>query len=293
MANCVIGFCYKLSLAYDNKNGLVSEEIKKNPYANESINSVDISKIDSDETFYKLMLNVYKLLNDIISIIAQENPENAFKLYLASASQVNSIQSDRNNFEEACASFMNAAMNIYQEGKYDQNIKYSLLSQVVGYLLSFTILGNENVENIIKILMESGTKMAKRGDQFNSMLSIGEIYYLVIKDGNKVNECIAKARKYADFAMTNPQNLVLFVELLNKFLYYVENGDEIISIKPEQIDDIIELIRNHIQTIKNEVSMDSSFLPDIEKYFDNTIEIIKKRKSEENHKSVYDSILNN
>ena len=293
LANCVIGFCHKLSLAYDNKNGLVSEEIKKNPYANESINYIDISKIDSDETFYKLMLNVYKLLNDIISIIAQENPENAFKLYLASASQVNSIQSDRNNFEEACASFMNAAMNIYQEGKYDQNIKYSLLSQVVGYLLSFTILGNENVENIIKILMESGTKMAKRGDQFNSMLSIGEIYYLVIKDGNKVNECIAKARKYADFAMTNPQNLVLFVELLNKFLYYVENGDEIISIKSEQIDDIIELIRNHIQTIKNEVSMDSSFLPDIEKYFDNTIEIIKKRKSEENHKSVYDSILNN
>ena len=188
LANCVIGFCHKLSLAYDNKNGLVSEEIKKNPYANESINSIDISKIDSDETFYKLMLNVYKLLNDIISIIAQENPENAFKLYLASASQVNSIQSDRNNFEEACASFMNAAMNIYQEGKYDQNIKYSLLSQVVGYLLSFTILGNENVENIIKILMESGTKMAKRGNQFNFILSIREIYYLVIKDWNKINE---------------------------------------------------------------------------------------------------------
>ena len=293
LANCIIGFCHKLSLAYDNKNGLVSEEKKKSPYVNECINSIDISKIDNDETFYKLMLNVYKLLNEIISIIAEENPENALKLYLVSASQVNSIQSDRNNFEEACASFMNAAMNIYQEGKYDQNVKYFLLQQVVGYLLSFTILGNENVENIIKILMESGKKMAKRGDQFNSMLSIGEVYYLVIKDGNKVNECISKARKFADFAMTNPQNLVLFVDLLNKFLYYVEIGDEIINIKPEQIDEIIELIRNHIQTIKNEVSMDSSFLPYIEKYFDNTIEIIKKRKNEENHKPIYDSILNN
>ena len=108
-----------------------------------------------------------------------------------------------------------------------------------------------------------------------------------------MNECIAKARKYADCAVTNPQNLILFVEFLNKFLYYVENGDEVISIKPEQIDEIIELIRNHIQTIKNEVSMDSSFLPNIEKYWDNTIEIIKKRKNEENHKSLYDSILNN
>ena len=292
LANCIISFCHKISLAYDSKNNLVSEDVKKNAYANESINSIDISKIENDETFYKLMLNIYKLLNDIISIIAEDNPENAFRLYLASASQVNSILSDRNNLEEACASFMNAAMNIYQEGKYDQNIKYNLLSETVGYLLSFTILSNENVENIIKILAESGSKMMKREEQFNSMLNISQIYFSVLKDGKKVTEFIGKARKYADFAMTNPQNVVLFVDLLNKFLYYVENGDEVISIKHEQIDDIIELISNHIQTIKNEVSVDSSFLPEIEKYFENTLEIIKKRKTAEGHKEIYDSILN-
>jgi hypothetical protein len=134
LANCIIAFCHKLSLAYDNKNGLISEEIKKSSYVTENINSIDISKIDSDETFYKLMLNVYKLLNEVITLVSQDNPEDALKLYLASASQVNSIQSDRNNFEEACASFMNAAMNIYQEGKYDQNLKFSLLSQIVGYI---------------------------------------------------------------------------------------------------------------------------------------------------------------
>ena len=125
LANSIISFCHKLSIAYDNKNGLISEELKKSSYVNESINSVDISKIDSDETFYKLMLNVYQLLNEIISIIAQENPETALKIYLTSASQVNTIQSNKSNFEEACASFMNAAMNIYQEGKFDQNIKFS------------------------------------------------------------------------------------------------------------------------------------------------------------------------
>ena len=293
LANCIISFCHKLSLAYDNKNNLVSEEVKKNEYALENINSIDISKIDSDETFYKLMLNVYQLLNETISIVAEDNPETAFKLYMASASQVNSIQSDRNNFEEACASFINAAMNIYQEGKIDQNIKYSLLSQVVGYLLSFTILGNENIENVIKILAESGTKMMKRGDQFNSMLDIAQLYHSKIKDGKKTNEFIGKARKYADFAMTNPQNLTLFVELLNKFLYFVECGDEVIAIKVEQIDEIIELISNHIQTIKNEVSVDSSFLPPIEAYFNNSLETIRKRKAEEGHKAIYDSLLNN
>ena len=148
-------------------------------------------------------------------------------------------------------------------------------------------------ENIIRILAESGSKMMKRGEQFNSMLNIAQIYYSKIKDGNKVTEFIGKARKYADFAMTNPQNLILFVELLNKFLFFIENGDDVYNIKPEQIDDIIELINNHIQTIKNEVSVDSSYLPPIENYFQNTVDIIKKRKNSEGHKAIYDSLLNN
>ena len=293
LANCIILFCHKLSLAYDNKNNLISEEMKKNYYTNESIETYDISKIENGEAFYKLMLEIYKLLNEIISLIKENWPEVALKLYLVSASQVNSILSEKKNFEEACASFMNGAMDIYNEGKYDINHKYFLLSQICGYLVNFTILSKENLENIIKVLMETGNKMTKRGDQFNSMIDIGQIYYIVLKDGNKVLDCINKARKYANFAMTNPQNLVLFVDLLNKYLYFVDANDETVTIKADQIDEIIELIKNHIQTIKNEVSKDSSFLPGIEKYFNNTIEFIKKRKGEENHKAVYDELLNN
>ena len=293
LANCIILFCHKLSLAYDNKNNVISEEMKKNYYTNESIETYDISKIENGEAFYKLMLEIYKLLNEIISLIKENWPEVALKLYLVSASQVNSILSEKKNFEEACASFMNGAMDIYNEGKYDINHKYFLLSQICGYLVNFTILSKENLENIIKVLMETGNKMTKRGDQFNSMIDIGQIYYIVLKDGNKVLDCINKARKYANFAMTNPQNLVLFVDLLNKYLYFVDANDETVTIKADQIDEIIELIKNHIQTIKNEVSKDSSFLPGIEKYFNNTIEFIKKRKGEENHKAVYDELLNN
>ena len=292
LANCLISFCHKLSLSYDNKGGLISEEIKKNNYVKKAINSFNMDNIENDESFYKLMLNVFKLLNDVIALIAENYPELAFKLYLLSASQVNTIQSDRNNFEEACASFMNEAVKIYQEGKYDQNIKYFFLSEICGYLLKFSILSKENLENIIKILMDSGVKMVKRGDQFNSMLNIGQIYFTVLKDGKKVMQCINKARKYAGFAMANPQNLVLFVDLLNKYIYFADIGDEIITIEAEQIDEIIELIRNHIQTIKNEVTMDEKILKDIENYFNNTIELIQKRKSAEEHKPIYDALLN-
>ena len=293
LANCIILFCHRLSIAYDNKNNLISEEKKKNNFVKESIETYNISKIENGEAFYKLMIDIYKLLNEIISLIKENWPEVAMKLYLVAASQVNSILSEKNNFEEACASFMNGALNIFNEGKYDINHKYFLLSQICGYLVNFTILSKENLENIIKVLMDTGNKMTKRGDQFNTMIDIGQIYYIVLKDGKKVLDCINKARKFANFAMTNPQNLNLYVDLLNKFLYFIDVENEIVTIKADQIDEMIELIKNHIETIKNEVSKDSSFLPAIESYFNNTIEFIKKRKSEENHKAIYDEILNN
>ena len=292
LANCIIYFCHKLSLSYDNKNNLVSEEIKKNQYSLENINSIDISKINNDEKYYKFMLSLYKLLNETISLIAENSLITAFKLYLLSASQVNSIQYYRRNFVESCVSFIDAAIKIYNEGKYDENLKYYLLSDIVGYLLGFTILGNKNIENIIEILSKNIYKLDKRIVQCKSMLSISQLYYSKIKDQNKFNNYMKKVRRNADFCLTYPEGLVVFVELLNKLLYFIDKDNEIITIKAEQINEIIEFIPKYIEITKTDGG-DISFLQPIESYFSNTLDIIKKRKKEEGHKAIYDSILNN
>lgn len=291
LANCVIKFCHTISMGYDYKNGLIPDE-KKTPIEDKVINSIDVSKIENDDIFYKLMLNVYQLLNEIISTIGQENPEMAFRLYLTAASQVNSIRSAKQTFEEACASFLNAAMAIYQEGKYDQDIKYGLLSEVSGHMLTFNVLGQENIEGIIKTLTTSSQTMVKRGDQCYSMLAIADLYFTLLKDANKVLDSLNKAKRYADFAMTNPTNLHLFVTVLNKYLYYVENGGEVVEIKPEIVDDIIFVINNHIQTIRSDTKVDASFLPPVIDYYNNTLKTIKTRKTAPGHKPFYDEILN-
>ena len=74
LATCVISFCHKLTLGYDNKGDLISEELKKNSYTKENIETFDVSKIENNEDFKKLMLDVYKLLNDIIVLISQNWP---------------------------------------------------------------------------------------------------------------------------------------------------------------------------------------------------------------------------
>ena len=274
LANSIINLCYRISDAYDYKNNLIPEN-RKNPIFKMNLELIDISKIDSDDLFFKLLLEIYKLLNETITIINELNQEMAFKLYLQAASQVNSINSDRQNFEESCASFINAAMGIYQEGK-EQN--FNMLITLSGSILTYTILSNDTLSQIINSLFNSAQKFSKRVEQCNSMLIISNLYYSLLGDKNKVLDCLKKASRFAKFAMSNPSHLFLYIDILNKILYYIEIDDtDFISL--DFIEEVIEDIKNHIETIKME-NKNSDFIIPIEEYFNRTIEIMKKRKEE-------------
>ena len=293
LVNTIINFCHKLTLCYENKINKLPENINEK-ILNEILNSLDIDKITSDEIFYKLMLNIYKLLNEAICLIAQEKPELACKFYICSANQVNEILIERDKFSDSCSTFINNALGILEESKFNPNNNVDLFSSISSNLLYCNILKNEIKEEIIEQLIKIAQNMQRREDQFAVMLMICQIYYCIIKDGKKVLDCLNKARRYVEFAMTNPRNLCLFVDLLNKFMYYVDKGDDMVDIKIEQIEDIIELIKGHIRTIKEVPEDDDiSYLDEIEKYFNNTIKVIEKRKNDDNNpklKEFYQSI---
>ena len=293
LVNAIITFCHKITLCYEKQVGKLPENINEDKL-NSIINSLDISKISSDEIFYKLMLNIYKLLNEAIGLIAQETPELAFKLYITAASQVNEILIEREQLAESCSSFILSALGILDEGKYNENKKIDLFENLSSNLIYYNILTNETREEIVEELLKSLQNIPKREDQFKAMLIISQLYYSIFKDGKKVFDCLTKARRYVDFAMTNPKNLSLFVELLNKFLYFADVSEGVVDIPKEKIEDIIELIKGHIRTIKNiPGEEDISYLGDIEKYFNNTLKIIEKRKIDGNNgknKEFYQSI---
>ena len=72
----------------------------------------------------------------------------------------------------------------------------------------------------------------------------------------------------------------------------MDKDAKIVEIKSEQIEDIIELIRGHIRTIKNIPSDDISYLQDIENYFNNTLNFIENKKVNSSNKEFYASINN-
>ena len=285
LANSIINLCYRISDAYDYKNNLISEN-RKTPIFYYNLENIDISKINSDDLFYKCLLDNYKLLNETLTLINSLNSELSFKLYLQAASQVNFINSDKQQFEEACASFINGAMSIFQEGK-NENV-FNMLINISGSILNYNILSNDTLNQIINSLFNSAQKFNKRVEQCKSMLIISHLFYNLLNDKNKVLDCLKKATRFAKFAMTNPANLFLYVDILNKYIFYIEsdNYDDFISV--DNIEENIEDIKNHLETIRNE-NKESDFLNPIEEYFNRTIEIIKKRK-DEGKKKIYGEI---
>lgn len=63
--------------------------------------------------------------------------------------------------------------------------------------------------------------------------------------------------------MTNPHNLFLFVIIMNKLLYFIENSEEEV-VNKEMMEDLVEIVKNHIQTIKTE-NTEIDFLKEIER----------------------------
>jgi vacuolar protein sorting-associated protein 35 len=50
------------------------------------------------------------------------------------------------------------------------------------------------------------------------------------RDGKRVLECLQKALKIADSCMDSVTNVELFVEILNRYIYYFEKQNESVSV---------------------------------------------------------------
>ena len=85
----------------------------------------------------------------------------------------------------------------------------------------------------------------------------------------------------------------LFWRVTSNETTVLARGSDIVEIDAETVDDIIELIKNQIDTIKNENTDGAKFLTDIETYFNSTIKLIQQKKKKKNHKPIYDALMNN
>ena len=285
LVNAYITLSYKISYALNKLNDV--EDSRKEKIHEDFVNYYNLKSLDTNEQIHKFMRRIYSQINDIISIIENDFSDVALKLYLSLALQINDIKIDRNLYEETCYNALSSGIQIFNRGKINDELKVDLINQVIGTLLNIDILSRDNLLTITANVVQVSQSLLKRSDQCLAILNCTHLYYkTLVGDSNKIIDCLNKAKKFADFAMTNPKNAILFIKIINKYLFFIEkseNDESIDFINPETINDLIELVKNHIQSMKLE-NKDAECLPVIEEYYNNTIYLMNQGKKEGKNK---------
>ena len=291
LVNAYIILAYKISYALDKLNG--SNDTRKEKIHEDFVNYFNLKSLDTNEQIHKFMRRIYNQINDTISIIENDFADQALKLYLSLAIQINDIKVDRNLYEENCYNALSSAIQIFNRGKINDESKVDLINQLIGTVLNISILSRDNMVAITSNIIQVSQSLLKRSDQCLAILNCSHLYYkTLVDDSNKVIDCLTRAKKFADYAMTNPKNAILFIKIINKYLFYLEkseNDESIDFINAETINDLLELVKNHIQSMKIE-NKEAEFLPIIEEYYNNTIFILSQGKKEKKNK-VYENLL--
>ena len=87
--------------------------------------------------------------------------------------------------------------------------------------------------------------------------------------------------------MTNPENAILFIYILNEYLRYdglVEDFDKIVKV--EDVNEIIEAINNYLMSLKSE-NNDKQVINRIDNFYKNTKNLINSLKNKEKESKYY------
>lgn len=268
-------FCRNINNLYENK---IEDDDK-----------YDITVLNTEEEFYNYLSKIYEIIIELLKTIEQDNLNMAFNYSFLIMNQINEINTSKEKFADICLSIFNNAFEIYK--KFETEKKFQYFNYICENIINYTILPKDVYEKIIEELINEAKNMQKRSEQCNGLLIISKIYYKNFKDGKKVLEYLSKAKKIAGFSLTNQKNLVLFVNILNEYLYYVESDKEnVVEITKEHIEEVIEYIQNFMVTIKSDKNSDLSFLKEIEIMFNRSINLINERKNKDNYNEIYGHI---
>ena len=281
LVSTYLNLAYSISNSFAKNNNI--EDNDERVVHNDFISKYDLRNLDTNDLFNKFIRRVYTQINDTITLLENENPELAFKLYLQLATQANNVKVDKITYEEVCYSSLSSAIQVFNSGKMNNDVKVDLLNEMIGSVLNFNILGHDNFISITSNIVQAAQTLIKRGDQCIAILSCVHLFCNGENmDKNKVNDCLVKAKRFADFAMTNPQNAILFIYIINKYVYLIDKFENIgfcDFIVVDTINDLIELVKNHIHSMKIE-NKDAKFLPEIEEYYNNTLSLLRERKKQ-------------
>lgn len=202
-----------------------------------------VSKDDDSAMPKKLFQIVTQTIETLSSVPV---PELALGLYLQCAEAANDC-----DLEPVAYEFFTQAYILYEEEITDSKAQVTTIHLIIGTLQRMHVFGIENRDALTHKATGYSAKLLKKPDQCRAVYACSHLFWLdendSIRDGERVLLCLKRAQRIANAAQqmssaTRGSNgsVLLFIEILNKYLYFYEKG--VSQITADLIQGLIELI---------------------------------------------------
>lgn len=213
---------------------------------------------------------------------------------------------DQTGFEEFSYEFFAQAFTIYEDSISDSRAQFQAVCIIAGALHGTRGFSKENYDTLITKTALHGSKLLKKPDQCRAVYLASHLWWIVenpqreedpqnvsqgppimkptatltmiqqlYRDGKRVLECLQRALRVADACMDTAVSVELFVEILNRYVYYFDQQNETVTTK--YLNGLIELIHSNLQTNEDEPN------PSLEgpkRHFQRTLDYIRSREYE-------------
>ncbi|KAB8067400.1 vacuolar protein sorting-associated protein VPS35 [Aspergillus leporis] len=192
---------------------------------------------------------------------------------------------DQTGFEEFSYEFFAQAFTIYEDSISDSRAQFQAVCIIAGALHGSRGFSKENYDTLITKAALHGSKLLKKPDQCRAVYLASHLWWVIenpqrgeedpknlYRDGKRVLECLQRALRVADACMDTAVSVELFVEILNRYVYYFDQQNETVTTK--YLNGLIELIHSNLQTDEDEPN------PSLEgpkRHFQRTLDYIKSR----------------
>lgn len=196
---------------------------------------------------------IFQLLNQIVEALSSiPAPDLALRLYLQCAEAANDC-----DLEPVAYEFFTQAYIIYEEEISDSRAQVTAMHLIIGTLQRMHVFGVENRDTLTHKATGYSAKLLKKPDQCRAVYACSHLFWVDdqdnLKDGERVLLCLKRALRIANAAqqMSNATrgstgSVMLFVEILNKYIYFFEKGNPQITVA--SIQSLMELITTEMQS---------------------------------------------
>ncbi|EGX54253.1 Vacuolar protein sorting-associated protein 35 [Orbilia oligospora] len=237
-----------------------------------------------DDEWQSKSQSLYKFAHQMLSSLYTR--VNCADLCLRLFVMCGQIADQGSSFEEAAYEFFAQAFTIYEEAISDSRAQFQAVCVISGALHSTRNFSKENYDTLITKCALHGSKLLKKPDQCRAVYLASHLWWAVeipareeedgktlYRDGKRVLECLQRALRVADACMDAAVSIELFVEILNRYVYYFDQQNEAVTVR--YINGLIELIHSNLANNSDSAANESP-----KAHFERTLEYISSRDYE-------------